>query len=99
MMDWQTFLVGFGCGLALAGLLVALAALREVRELERNPSLPYKVRNGIEDLSVPLIKSLMAIEREKAFLDNQERELGVFLKIAGEIRSGKYDPDQPHKER
>jgi hypothetical protein len=99
MIEWQSLLIGVAVGLALAGFLIALSALREVREIGRNPSLPYWVRNGLEDLTVPNIRMRMMLEQVRAYVDNAERELKATSELMGDIRNGEYDQDQPHKKR
>lgn len=81
-----------GLLLAIAGMLIAVLALREVRAIKMNDSLPYQVRNGLEDLIAPVLRAKMRVEQER-------RELEVFLEILGELRNGDYKKDQPHKPR
>ena len=99
MNDWPVFLLGFGCGVALAGFLLALSVWHEVRQVLRNPALPYWVRNGLDDLATPNVRMRLMLEQVRAFVDNAERELKATSELMGDIRNGEYDPDQPHKKR
>jgi hypothetical protein len=86
-------LLVFIVGLIMGGLVVGLLALsRRVSELEKGPRLPYKVRNGLEDLSAIDTDTLLMIRDALLVV---EARLGDKHKLMAEIRQGRYDPEQP----
>lgn len=66
------------------------------RKEEPKQSVPYLLRNGLEDTAAINIKMLLEIQ---SFLTALENELEIQRNLIGQIRNGQYDKSQPAAKR
>ena len=85
----------FVAGLVLLALVTAYIAGRlhqALIDVERSNHLPYKVRAGMDDLSAVSTDALLQVRDDLLII---EARLNDHHRIMGEIRQGRYDPEQP----
>jgi hypothetical protein len=64
---------------------------RYLHELERDRHLPYRLRNGLEDISAVDTDTLFMIRDALLVI---EARMGDKQRLVGEIRQARYNPEQ-----
>ena len=77
--------------LALIGYLLGRVS-QWISELEKDRHLPYRLRNGLEDISAVDTDTLFRIRDALLLI---EARMGDKQRIVAQIRNGRYDPEQP----
>lgn len=83
----------------LAGFALAYLAGRlheALLDVERDRHLSYRVRAGMDDLSAVSTDALLQVRDDLLII---EARLNDHNRIMGEIRQGRYDPEQPASPR
>ncbi|HLC01960.1 MAG TPA: hypothetical protein VJK02_02900 [Anaerolineales bacterium] len=65
--------------------------LRYIGELERDRHLPYRFRNGLEDIAAVDTDTLFMIRDALLVI---EARMGDKQRLVGEIRQARYNPEQ-----
>ena len=61
---------------------------------ERGNGVPYKTRNGMEDVSARATNAIVRLQNLRNDVEQALWDVEVVNRLAGQIRNGEYDKDQ-----